>query len=174
MAESQKKKPKKQKCRSQYGALPFRHADGGRVEVLLITSRETRRWVIPKGWPIKGLSPAASAAREALEEAGIEGAVSERPLGSFQYKKRLRDGSSVACEVEVFPLEVKGQRERWPEQGERDSKWFGINEAAAAVAEPELARMMRSFGLVHPAPRRIPALTRLVSWVEARRGLGRR
>jgi 8-oxo-dGTP pyrophosphatase MutT (NUDIX family) len=172
MAKS-KKKAKESKRRTQFAALPFRYSETGRVEVVLITSRETRRWVIPKGWPIKGLSPARSAAREAFEEAGLEGVVSDRSIGTFQYRKRLRDGTSVACDVEVFPLEVTGQRESWPEQGQRDIRWFDVNEAAAAVDEPELARMLRSFGVAHPS-RRVPAwLGGLLRWVATRRRLGR-
>lgn len=173
MAESLKK-PKRARQRTQFAALPFRCSESGRIEVLLITSRETRRWVIPKGWPIKGLSPGKSAAREAFEEAGVEGKVADRSIGSFQYRKRLRDGIAVTCDVEVFPLEVVSQRESWPEQGQRDMRWLGVNEAAAAVEEPELARMLRSFGLVHPTSAGRSRLSRVLRWVGTRRGLGRR
>jgi 8-oxo-dGTP pyrophosphatase MutT (NUDIX family) len=168
------KKVKKSKRRTQFAALPFRYSEAGGIEVLLITSRETRRWVIPKGWPIKGLSPARSAAREAFEEAGLEGVVSDRSIGSFQYRKRMRDGTSVACDVDVFPLEVTRQHESWPEQGQRDIQWFGAKEAAAAVDEPELARMLRSFGLVHPSTKAPSRLIRALRWVSTRSGLGRR
>jgi 8-oxo-dGTP pyrophosphatase MutT (NUDIX family) len=173
MAKSTKK-AKKSKQRTQFAALPFRYSDPGRLEVLLITSRETRRWVIPKGWPIKGLSPARSAAREAFEEAGLEGVVSDQPIGSFQYRKRMRDGASVTCDVDVFPLEVTRQLESWPEQGQRDLRWFGANEAAAAVDEPELARMLRSFGLGHPNSKVHSRLSRALRWIATRAGLARR
>lgn len=152
MAESAKT-AKKAKLRTQFAALPFRSSASGRVEVLLITSRGTRRWVIPKGWPIKGLSPEKSAATEAYEEAGVEGNVADRAIGSYRYRKRLRDGTAVTCEVDVFPLEVTGQRETWPEQGQRDMRWFDAEEAASLVHEPELARILRSFGLLRPPPR---------------------
>src|SRR5437868_11388014 len=99
----------------QVAALPFRHQDG-RAEVLLVTSRETRRWVIPKGWPMKGRKPHASAAREALEEAGLIGKVGKTPIGTYRYDKRLKGGEATPCAVEVFPLEVKSQRKHWPEQ----------------------------------------------------------
>ena len=78
--------------RHQYAALPWRRGDDGALEVLLITSRESRRWVIPKGWPIKGLNSKKSAAREAFEEAGVLGAVGKKKLGDYHYDKRLRSG----------------------------------------------------------------------------------
>src|SRR5215471_8614155 len=87
--------------RVQYGALPYRVGNGSRPEFMLVTSRETQRWIIPKGWPKKGKSPRRSAAREAFEEAGVLGAVGRRPLGSFSYEKRLKNGRSVECEVRV-------------------------------------------------------------------------
>src|SRR5712692_10732965 len=95
--------------RVQYGALPYRVSTGSRAEFMLVTSRETRRWIIPKGWPKKGKSPHHSAAREAFEEAGVVGAVGRRPVGSFSYEKRLKDGGVMVCEVHVFPLKVTRQ-----------------------------------------------------------------
>src|ERR1700740_3621067 len=101
--------------RVQYGALPYRLAAGSRPQFMLVTSRETRRWIIPKGWPKKGKSPRRSAAREAFEEAGVIGAIGKRSLGSFSYEKRLSSGAVVTCEVRVFPLQVKRQNKEWPE-----------------------------------------------------------
>ena len=117
---------------------------GSRIEVLLITSRETRRWVIPKGWPIKGLPPAQSAAREAFEEAGVAGQVSRKGIGRYDYDKRGKDGIPRPCHVVVFSLEVMVQHPSWPEQGQRDQRWMSQEEAAASVAEPQLARLIRS------------------------------
>jgi 8-oxo-dGTP pyrophosphatase MutT (NUDIX family) len=122
----------------QYACLPFRERADGSIEILLITSRGTRRWVIPKGWPMKGRKPHASAAREALEEAGLIGEVGKVPIGSYGYGKRLKSGEVVPCQVEVFPLKVKSQRKRWPEKGQRSLRWFNPAEAAEAVDEPEL------------------------------------
>jgi 8-oxo-dGTP pyrophosphatase MutT (NUDIX family) len=102
----------------QYACLPFRERGGGSIEVMLITSRGTRRWVIPKGWPMKGRKPLASAAREALDEAGPVGEVSKVPIGPYRYGKRLKSGEVVPCQAAVFPLEVKSQRKRWPEKGQ--------------------------------------------------------
>jgi 8-oxo-dGTP pyrophosphatase MutT (NUDIX family) len=129
--------------RLQYGALPYRRSKGHRAEFMLVTSRETRRWIIPKGWPKKGKSPHRSAAREAFEEAGVVGAVGSRPVGSFSYEKRLNNGGSVECEVHVFPLEVKRQSKEWPEKQERRVKWLSASKAAAKVKDPVLSKIIR-------------------------------
>ena len=136
------KKPVKSK---QYAALPWRYSGGSR-EVLLISSRDTGRWVIPKGWPIKGLSPAETAAREAYEEAGLGGQISSKPIGEFEYAKRLNDGTTLPCRVEVYALERMIQHRDWPEQGQRTCQWFSVPEAAEAVQEPELKQIIRKLG----------------------------
>ncbi len=115
--------------RVQHGALPYRVGRDGAVEILLVTSRGTRRWIIPKGWPIKGLKPAKSAAREAYEEAGVRGAVGTKPIGSFVYDKWIEEGVSVPCEVGVFPLKVERQYKTWPERHERETRWCAPEEA---------------------------------------------
>ena len=127
----------------QYAALPWRLSHG--VEILLITSRETKRWVIPKGWPIEGLAAVDCATLEAFEEAGVRGVVGEAPFGFFDYDKRLRDGGVKHCHVDVFALEVTELLEIWPEQLERSRRWFSAEEAAATVQELGLAALMRSF-----------------------------
>jgi 8-oxo-dGTP pyrophosphatase MutT (NUDIX family) len=127
----------------QYAALPFRYLDS--LEILLISSRETRRWVIPKGWPMKGRKPHAVAAREALEEAGVVGRIGKRPLGSYQYVKRLKNGAPLLCTVDVFPMMVKRQRDRWREQDQRTLQWFAAEEAATVVEEPELQSLIDEF-----------------------------
>jgi 8-oxo-dGTP pyrophosphatase MutT (NUDIX family) len=136
----------------QYAALPYRKRADGRVEVMLVTSRGTRRWVIPKGWPMKGRKPHAAAAREALEEAGLVGQVGKEPIGSYSYDKRLKGGMAIPCRVDVFPFAVKSQRKRWPEKGERSAKWFSPEEAAEAVEENELRDIFRKLGDLIPAP----------------------
>ena len=93
--------------RNQVGALPFQRFPDHGLRVLLITSRESRRWVIPKGWPMKGRKPFEAAAREAYEEAGLLGQIGKRPLGFYLYEKRLKSRDSVLCQVKVFPLEVR-------------------------------------------------------------------
>ncbi|MFG1374671.1 NUDIX domain-containing protein [Xanthobacter oligotrophicus] len=131
--------------RVQYAALPYRVRRDGEVQIRLITSRETRRWVIPKGWPMKGLSPPKAAAREAYEEAGLVGVISREPLGMYTYEKRLGT-RSVLCDVLVFPLKVKRLLEKWPERFQRYGFWFSIDSAAAAVQEEDLSELIRSFG----------------------------
>ncbi|HSP25212.1 MAG TPA: NUDIX hydrolase [Saliniramus sp.] len=133
------KNEKNSKVLTQHGALPYRRTQDGEVEVMLVTSRETRRWVIPKGWPIKKLKPFATAAREAYEEAGLGGAISRESLGSFTYQKRLKTRKYVACEVDVYAMEVSKEAKRWPERDERERRWFEPEVAARHVTEPELA-----------------------------------
>jgi len=129
--------------RLQYGALPYRVSSGSRAEFMLVTSRQTRRWVIPKGWPKKGKSPHRLAAREAFEEAGVTGAIGRRSVGSFSYEKRLKNGGLIECEVRVFPLEVKRQSKQWPEMQERRIKWLSASKAAEKVKEPMLGKIIR-------------------------------
>jgi 8-oxo-dGTP pyrophosphatase MutT (NUDIX family) len=131
--------------REQYAALPWRRGETGELEVLLITSRESRRWVIPKGWPIKGLTSPKSAAREAFEEAGVKGDVGKKKLGAYHYDKRLRSGRVQHVRVTVYPLEVKIEAEAWPEQGQRDKRWSPVADAAPLVDEPELRILIGGF-----------------------------
>jgi 8-oxo-dGTP pyrophosphatase MutT (NUDIX family) len=129
--------------RAQYAALPYRRAP--ELEILLVTSRETGRWVIPKGWPMRAKSARAAAAVEALEEAGVEGTVARKALGAYDYVKILRTGQPQPCRVEVFPLEVTRQQPTWREQDQRTTQWFDWESAAAAVREPGLASLIRQF-----------------------------
>jgi 8-oxo-dGTP pyrophosphatase MutT (NUDIX family) len=131
--------------RAQYAVLPWRVGSQSAMEVLLITSRETRRWVIPKGWPIKGLTPARSASQEAFEEAGLSGVVSPHAIGAFQYEKRLRSGRKQPVIVSVFPLEVCREEVAWPEFGQREKRWLSALEAAQLVDEPELQALIQRF-----------------------------
>lgn len=127
----------------QYAALPFRRKPA--LAILLITSRETRRWVIPKGWPMKGRKPYAAAAQEAFEEAGVTGQIAKSPFGAYPYIKWLKNGVAVPCRVRVFPLEVRGERDAWPEMAERERRWFTPEEAVEAVDEAELAALIGAF-----------------------------
>lgn len=130
---------------------PVSPAPGAPIEVLLVTSRETRRWVLPKGNLIKGLSLHAAAAREALEEAGVEGAVCPAPIGSYRYRKTLRTGAALFVDVDVFPFAVTDELDTWPEQHERERRWFSLNEAMNAVDEPDLRELMRGFNAASAA-----------------------
>jgi 8-oxo-dGTP pyrophosphatase MutT (NUDIX family) len=113
--------------------------------VLLVTSRDTGRWVIPKGWPMKGKSPHEAAAREAMEEAGVKGRIAEAAIGAYQYAKRLSNGAALDCIVHVYPLAVERQLTRWPEKAERIGHWFSLKDAARAVHEPTLAALIERF-----------------------------
>jgi len=136
----------------QYAALPYDLSDG--LRILLVTSRDTGRWVIPKGWPMARKKAHAAAAREALEEAGVTGRIHKTPVGAYRYIKRLKNGAGLACTVKVYPLEVVRQLKRWPEQGQRTAHWFEPAEAAHAVHEPDLAALIEDFAASPPKPRK--------------------
>ncbi|WP_342238874.1 NUDIX hydrolase [Inquilinus sp. OTU3971] len=132
--------------RLQYGALPYRLRPDGSIEILLVTTRRTRRWIVPKGWKIKGKKPAKSAAQEAFEEAGVRGAVSEKPIGSFVYDKWLDgDGAVAACEVRVFPLLVDRQENTWREIREREARWVDPDTALELIEDAGLKDLIQSF-----------------------------
>lgn len=128
--------------------MPYRATgegpDGG-IQVLLVTSRETRRWVVPKGNLPSGMVPHEAAAREAVEEAGVTGLACPTPLGTYRYRKRRRNGASLMFDVELFPLAVNGELDDWKEATERERRWFSLVEAAEAVEEDDLRNLMRSF-----------------------------
>ncbi len=132
--------------RVQVAALPWRRGAGG-VEILLVTSRGTGRWVLPKGWPEGVETLYAAAEREAAEEAGVTGAVARQRLGSFFYGKRQASGMERRCEVHVFPLEVDREADRWPEDAQRRREWLAPDEAARRVSEPDLAELIARFAV---------------------------
>jgi ADP-ribose pyrophosphatase YjhB (NUDIX family) len=112
---------------------------------MLLTSRETRRWAIPKGWPMKGRRSAEAAAQEAYEQAGLIGhIVGKRPIGNFHYPKRLAKGE-VLCQVRVFLFRIEGQLDEWSEKGQRYTKWFDAKEVASLVEEGGLAEIIDRF-----------------------------
>ena len=129
----------------QYAALPYR-LRGRQLQIMLIASRRTRRWIIPKGWPMEGLNPQEVAAREAEEEAGIVGHIADQPIGSYRYLKRAKDEHTLAVQVIVFPFRVEDHIAAFREQGQRMSGWFDYREAATRIAEPSLQRLIRDFG----------------------------
>ncbi|BBK43729.1 NUDIX hydrolase [Allostella vacuolata] len=131
--------------RIQYGVLPYRLSPDGDLQILLLTTRRTGRWSIPKGWPIKGLKPPKSAAREAYEEAGLRGKVGGRAIGSFAYTKVVEGETALRCEVQVFPLAVKKQLISWPEGAQRDTVWLAAMDALAVVDKAELRPIIERF-----------------------------
>ena len=128
----------------QVAALPWRLTDGGR-QILMITSRETRRWVIPKGGRMVGKTDPEAAAQEAMEEAGVRGEMDPTSIGVFRYAKGLKDGGVRQCVVSVYPLQVLVQLGAWPEAHQRERRWMSLSEAADLVHEPDLAALIRDF-----------------------------
>ncbi|MBB5696600.1 NUDIX hydrolase [Muricoccus pecuniae] len=128
----------------QFAVLPLKD-ELGLTLVLLVTSRETRRWVLPKGWAEKQLSGPELAAKEAFEEAGVTGQVQLEPAGSYSYHKHLADGRTVMCTVEVFPMRVDRLPVDWPERQERTRQWFTLPEAASLVQEAELGSLLLQY-----------------------------
>jgi 8-oxo-dGTP pyrophosphatase MutT (NUDIX family) len=112
--------------------------EGEKLRVVLITTRETRRWVIPKGWIEAREAPHRSAAREAFEEAGLAGAAETEPYGRFEYDKRLPGGARLPTEVLVYRYRVTDMLQDWPERAERERRLFTPEAAAAVVNEPAL------------------------------------
>lgn len=139
----------------QYAALPWRRVNG-EVQILLVTTLNTRRWIVPKGWPIPGLSPCDCAAHEAAEEAGVSGDMQSKPLGAFHYEKRRKAGDTLPCKVEVFAMEVHRQRRSWPEKALRQTCWCSTEEALARVSEPGLRRLIARFAKSARAEQRTP------------------
>lgn len=135
---------RKKKLYLQYAALPFR-VEKGELFIMLVTSRETHRWVIPKGWPEKNLKPYQVAETEAYEEAGLKGGIVKTPIAAFEYRKVLSPKRKVDCLVEVFPLKVTGILDVWPEQSQRKRSWMRPADAAVVVAEAGLKRLLLAF-----------------------------
>jgi 8-oxo-dGTP pyrophosphatase MutT (NUDIX family) len=137
----------------QYGVLPWRMM-GGVLQILLITTRNTRRWIVPKGWPVEGKSPRQSVAQEALEEAGVEGAVAAKPLGWFCYDKLRKSGELLPCKVQVFAMEVTRQHQEWEEKALRHARWVTPLEALSHVGEPGLRQIISDFAHAARAKKR--------------------
>ena len=133
----------KRDVRSQFGALCYR-VQKDKVQVLLVTSRGTGRWIMPKGWPVDGATPSDAALQEAWEEAGVEGKVMGNALGVYSYFKN-EDGAKMPCIVAVFPIKVRKLADRYPEVGERKRKWFSLKKAAAVLEDPELRQIVNGF-----------------------------
>ena len=143
----------KSKLRKQVAALPVRHDSAGRTQVLLITSRETKRFIVPKGWPMKGRKDYRAAAIEAQQEAGVIGRVAKKPIGSYVYWKRRLDHFDL-CRVKVYLLEVERQLPAWRERDERLGAWLRPDDAADLVDDAGLVTILRRLSEVWPAPKR--------------------
>ncbi len=137
----------------QTGALPWRLGPGNRAQVLLVTGRNSGRWMIPKGWPMRGKTLAKAAAQEAFEEAGVKGAVSTKPLGSFRHVKQHLVFRPLEVSILVHSLAVKRELAKWPEAGQRERRWFTLDEAATAVDSQELGKLILDLGVKISRPK---------------------
>ena len=131
----------------------WRHSPkrNSQLEILLITSLNSKRWILPKGWPEAELSPADNAAREAFEEAGVTGKVGPQPVGTYHYLKEKKDGTGVPCSVDVYALAVTKQLDDWPEKNVRDLAWMPVEQAVAQISEPGVRQILRNFRKQHMA-----------------------
>lgn len=126
----------------QVGVLPFvETADG--IEVLLVTTRRRKRWVLPKGWPKYQKPLPRAAAEEAAEEAGVVGLIHAKPIGTYRYRKEMKAGYQVGCCVFIYPMLVTEQRLDWVERRQRQTGWYALDEAAALIEEPKLANLIK-------------------------------
>ena len=136
--------------RTQFAGLPYRTVKKGGekgVEVLLVTSRYSKRWILPKGWPMDRMTPAEAAAQEVWEEAGARGDVHDICLGLYTYDKWMSEAETLPIIVAVFPIRVRELAEDYPEAGERRRKWMSLKKAASKVEERDLKQLIRSFSL---------------------------
>lgn len=140
----------KRDVRTQFAALCYRSVSG-KTQILLISSRRTGRWIIPKGWPIDGRTPAACALTEAWEEAGVAGKVTGGCLALYTYLKEVGGPDPLPCAVMVYPVKVRALADKYPEAGQRKRKWMSPKRAAQRVREPELSHLLRRFN-----PRHLP------------------
>lgn len=158
--------------------MPYRStsdAADAPVEVLLVTSRETRRWVLPKGNLMRGLSAHEAAAHEAEEEAGVRGSICPSSIGSYTYRKRKRTGASLMTAVDVYPVRVTAELDEWPEKHQRERRWFTLAEAADAVAEEDLKHLLLNFsagdvaarGFIAMSAREFKKGTGMFNWFQA-------
>lgn len=146
---------------NQVAALCWRMSRRG-LEVLLITSLNSKRWILPKGWPEADLTGAENAAREAFEEAGVTGKIAAHPVGHYHYLKERREGSGMPVRVDVFALAVTKQLDDWPEKGQRSMIWVPLSDAIARISEPGVRQVLKNFQKQHATPRQ-PAAARRTS-----------
>ncbi|MEY1554801.1 NUDIX hydrolase [Yoonia sp. R2331] len=129
--------------RTQFAALCYRF-EADKLKVCIVTSRRSKRWILPKGWPMHKETPADAAATEAWEEAGLTGRPIDRCLGVYAYVKTMSK-SLAPVVVMVYPLEVHEEHDKWPERKQRKRKWLSPKKAAKRLAEPELRRIVAGF-----------------------------
>lgn len=153
MAKATKKSPKvrplrlrgaaKTDVRTQFAALCWR-IKRSELQICLVTSRTTARWILPKGWPMHKQTPASAAATEAWEEAGLTGKTYNICLGVYSYAKPIKK-QPLPIVVLVYPVKVRNVHSEWPEKSQRRRKWFTPAKAAKKLAEPELRQIVLDF-----------------------------
>lgn len=153
-------KGKAGKPRKQVAALPVARDPEGALRILMITSRETKRFIVPKGWPMKGVKDHRAAETEAREEAGLIGRAYPKPVGSYLSWKR-RSGGFQLVKVKVFLFNVDGHLEHWKEKGQRKIAWLAVKDAASLIDEPGLVDIVLNL------PNRLPKAWR--TWARSDR-----
>ncbi len=128
--------------RTQFGALCYRFK-GQDLRVLLVTSRKSGLWILPKGWPLDGATPAQTALREAEEEAGAIGKVTGGSIGLYSDVKTLTSNQQVPCVIAIYPIKVKKLLRSYREKSQRKRKWFSLKRAASTVDNPELRQFLK-------------------------------
>jgi 8-oxo-dGTP pyrophosphatase MutT (NUDIX family) len=154
MAATKKKaarKARKGESIRQVAAIPFRLGEHGDIEVMLVTSRTTRRFIVPKGWPMKGKSGRKAAMIEAREEAGVVGKILNEPAGTYSYWKRLSN-RFVRVDVVVYLLAVMEELANWQESKRRQRAWLPPVDAALLIDEPELSTLLKTLKVPAPQP----------------------
>ncbi|TIP90777.1 MAG: NUDIX hydrolase [Mesorhizobium sp.] len=154
MAATKKKvvrKARKGERIRQVAAIPFRLSESGDVEVMLVTSISTRRFIVPKGWPMKGKSGRKAATIEAQEEAGVLGKTLKQPAGIYSYWKRLTN-RFVRVDVTVYLLAVTEELANWQEAKRRQRAWLAPEDAAVLIDEPDLSTLLKNLKIPQPAP----------------------
>ncbi len=147
------------KTGEQIAALPLRWDKDGKLKVLMVTSRGTGRWIVPKGWEMDNTKPWKAASIEALEEAGVKGRISHDMIGTYKYNKVLDNGKPLPCVVRVYPMIVEKLKRDWKERKQRTRRWFTPKAAARRVQEKQLAKMLRS---LDRKPRKQPVIRELL------------
>ena len=122
----------------QSAVVPYREGTDG-IEILLITTKKRKRWIIPKGVIDPGFDAPESASREAYEEAGIRGTVESPPLTEYRYDKW-----GGTCNVTVFIMRVTDELGEWPEAAFRNRGWFNLDQARKMVDKPELKGVLEA------------------------------
>lgn len=143
----------------QIAALPMRWDRNGDLQILLVTSRDTGRWVMPKGWIMDGHKPWAAAEIEALEEAGATGYISQEEIGVYRYPKIMDNGAIVPCRVRIYPMIVEKLKRDWKERKERKRQWFSPRSAAKKVDEEDLSKLLLTLA---KKPKKQPVIQNLL------------